>query len=142
MLRSITLVSFIVLSLTEEVLAEWCYYGTSVYYCSSGQSCGSYYNDCRGLPTYAIVGIVGISVAILSICIRCCVQLNSNNARQVPPRAPISIQNPGHVRVQVFSAGNNRATRTPTTAPVHCIREDAPPSYAAAISSTTEPPKY
>ncbi|CAF2680603.1 unnamed protein product [Rotaria sp. Silwood2] len=142
MSHAISFVLFIVLSLTEGISAEWCYDGSLSYYCSSGQSCGSYYNDCRGLPTYAIIGIVGISIAILSICIRCCVQLNSNNTRQTPPAVPISIQNPGHRRAQVYVTRNNMTARSSTIVPVHCIREDAPPSYAAATSSTTELPKY
>ncbi|CAF0914697.1 unnamed protein product [Rotaria sordida] len=142
MFRSISLVLFIILSLTEEISAEWCYYGRQMYYCSPGQSCGYYYNDCRGLPTYAIVAIVSTSILILSVCIRCCIQLSASNTRPTSQRVPISIQNPRHVQVQIHSPRNNMATRSPGIAPVHCIKEEAPPTYAAAISSVTEPPKY
>ncbi len=99
-----------------------------------GQTCGSYYGDCRGLPTYALVGIISLGIILFSICLRCCIQINANNSR----RSPISVQNPG--TVPVYSYGNNLPTRSSTAVPVHNIREDAPPSYAAATS--TGLPKY
>ncbi|CAF4870899.1 unnamed protein product [Rotaria socialis] len=139
MFRSISLVVFIVLSLMKGVSAEWCYDSKGYYYCSSGQTCGSYYGDCRGLPTYAIVAIISSGVLVLSICIRCCVQLNSNNTQRTVTTVT---QNPGHIRVQVYATGNNAPSHSRNIAPVHNIREDAPPSYDAALSSNTEPPKY
>ena len=66
-------------------------------------------------------------------------QLNSNNAQRT---ATTVTQNPRHIRVQVYSTGNNAPSQSPNIVPVHNIREDAPPSYAAALSSNTEPPKY
>ena len=69
-------------------------------------------------------------------------QLQSNNTRPISLGVPTPIQNPEHVRVQVFSAGNNGVTRPSTMAPVHNLIEDAPPSYAAAVSSTTGFQKY
>lgn len=109
----------------------------------AGQTCGSYYGDCRGLPTYAIITIISTGILLLSICIRCCVQMSSNNnQRAVSPTVPTSIRNPGHVRVQVYSVGVNGASRSPTCAPVHNIVEEAPPSYAATMSANPAPPKY
>jgi hypothetical protein len=61
------------------------------------------------------------------ICIRCCIQLNSNNTQSLPRRIPQSAQNQSY---------------SPTNAPIHNIREDAPPSYAIATNSTTGLPKY
>ncbi len=93
----------------------------------AGQSCGSFYGDCRGLPTYALISIISSSILVLMICIRCCIQINSNNIQSNPRRIPRSAQNRGY---------------SPTTAPVHNIREDAPPSYAIATTSTTGITKY
>jgi hypothetical protein len=69
------------------------------------------------------------SITLLSICIRCCIHINATNTRP----APLVAQHTGPVQVQVHSFANNRAT-----VPVHSIREQAPPTYAAA----TEGPKY
>ncbi len=72
---------------------------------------------------------------ILSVCIRCCIQASANNTQPIRSR-----RNPRLTRVQVHSYQNNSATRSSTAVPVHCIQEDAPPSYAVATS--TEYPKY
>ncbi len=102
MFRFTSLVLFIVLSLINEVSSDWCYDSDlRIYYCSS--------------------------ILVLMICIRCCIQINSNNTQSNPRRIPRSAQNRGY---------------SPTTAPVHNIREDAPPSYAIATTSTTEITKY
>jgi len=54
-------------------------------------------------------------------------QLNSNNTQSLPRRIPQSAQNQSY---------------SPTNAPIHNIREDAPPSYAIATNSTTGLSKY
>jgi hypothetical protein len=54
------------------------------------------------------------------ICIRCCIQLNSNNTS--------SVRNSRLAQTQVH--------------PFTVIQEDAPPSYAVATSSTAGLPKY
>ncbi|UJR07749.1 hypothetical protein I4U23_012033 [Adineta vaga] len=94
MFRLTCLGLFVTLSIIKGTSADWCYTGTfSSYYCYPGQSCGSYYGDCRGLPTYAIIGIVSSCIVLLSICIRCCIHMNASNNRAVPRRVPMSPQN-------------------------------------------------
>lgn len=108
----------------------------------AGQSCGTYYGDCRGLPTYALVSIISSGLLLLLVCIRCCIYLSSNNTRATPRRVLISAQNPRLVRVQAHPYPNNLSTGSPTAVPVHIMREEAPPSYIVATSSTIQPPKY
>lgn len=101
-----------------------------------------YLNDCRGLPTYAIIGIVSVSIMFLSICIRCCIYANASNNRQPIQRRFVRVRpNVRTSRVQGNTNGNIYVVRPVSTAvPIHNIIEDTPPSYEAATA--TAPPKY
>ncbi|CAF1189183.1 unnamed protein product [Adineta steineri] len=136
MFRSMFLGLFIILSVTKEVSSIICPSGIyNSYYCSAGQSCGSYYGDCRGLPTYLIFTIVSFSLVLCSICIRCCVYISSNNSKTTTQRVLVP-QGPVH------SFRNNLATQPPVSVPVHSFREDAPPSYGAVVAAGAQPIKY
>ena len=108
----------------------------------AGQTCGTYYGSCRGLPTYAIIGIVSACIVTLSVCIRCCIHLNTVNNRRVPQAVPVYTQTPGQPVYQVHSFTNNFAAGRPVAVPVHTMREDAPPTYTAVVSETTPQGKY
>ncbi|CAF1083692.1 unnamed protein product [Adineta ricciae] len=142
MFQSKSFALFILLSFISVISAEWCYSGYSTYYCYSGQTCGTYYGDCRGLPTYAIIGIVSACIVILSICIRCCIHFNTVNNRRVPRAVPVFTPTPGQPVYQVHSFSHNFATGRPAAVPVHSMREDAPPTYTAVVSETTPQGKY
>ena len=108
----------------------------------AGQTCGTYYGDCRGLPTYAIIAIISGGILILSVCIRCCIYLSTNKTQPIRRAAPISIGNPSNVQVRVHSTTNYRTAQTASTARVHAVTEDPPPSYTAATAFNSQPPKY
>lgn len=148
---------FIILSFIARITADSCSTpdGRYTYYCSgksfwlaienalehlflAGQSCGTSFGDCRGLPTYAVIGIVSVSIMFLSICIRCCIYANaSNNPRPIQRR----FIRPRTIRVRGDPNGNIYGTQPISTiVPVHNIVEDAPPSYEVATSIA--PPKY
>ena len=158
MVDSRNLQSLIALLFISRVTCDTCfttdggyYYCSGKFYriqwkCSSlflaGQTCGTEYGDCQGLPTYAIIGLISVSIMILSICIRCCIYANANNnpqpiRRRIVRARPITRAG----RVYVTPDGTAYATRPVSTiVPVHTIVEDAPPSYEVATS--TGPPKY
>jgi hypothetical protein len=104
----------------------------------AGQTCGTYYGDCRGLSTYVIIGIVSSCIVLLSITIRFCIYMCNNNTKPAP--SLVAVHTSGHVPVRAY--GNNMSTQPPRNAPVHTFREDAPPTYATATSSNTGAPKY
>jgi hypothetical protein len=145
----LSVVLIILGSICDETVAEICFTRYGSYYCSrksfairplsplncsiclAGETCGTYYGDCRGLSAYVIAAIVFSGITFLSICVRCCIQISSASAVRTRTRARTA--NAGLVRVQVHS---------PTRVPVHTIVEDAPPNYDVAVLSKNEPPKY
>ena len=152
MLRFLSLIIVIFVSIFHQVSSETCTYGYYTYYCSRkskdlslklsslslssvGQTCGSYYGDCRGLSAYAIMGIVFGGITLLSICIRCCIYMNAPTPAVPRPIAVTTTPTGRVVRVRVQAQGNPGVVRAGNMgAHVHQVVEDAPPSYAIATS--------
>ncbi len=89
-----------------------------------------------------MIGIISTGITLLLICIRCCIRLNYNNTPPIRQRGVPTARNPRLAPAQVYSCGNNMATRPTNGIPVHNIREEAPPSYDEAISINTGLPKH
>jgi hypothetical protein len=95
-----------------------------MFFFLAGQSCGYFYGDCRGLPTYAIISIISGCILLLSICIRCCAYAAGGNTQPIR-RVPI-------VRRRAQNPAATYQGNASTVVPIHSIQEDAPPTYEAA----------
>lgn len=80
--------------------------------------------------------LISTSVGVLFACARWCLRSNSSSARPMPRRRQPPIQR--HRRRANLNRlnGDNFATQSPSTVAVHNIREETPPSYEEATSTT------
>ena len=106
---------------------------------SVGQTCGTSYGECRGLSTYTIMAIVLACIIVMGICVRFCALKHSGHSSQsLSSVVPHPRTVPAHTQYPANYAAMPPSHRTP----VHNVTEEAPPSYAAAISMSEQPPKY